>query len=316
MLKFVRSSQKFFVCSVLMGFLAMNCSLREGGEPSNTQTLAEKVAGLAPEGWKLYDKVRRFTPKNLYEKIDGRAEFYLAYDMVEMTFAGFESSRDAGRFVDISIFDMGTPERAFGVFSAERSQGSDPLKLGRDAYRNGSNYFIWKGRYYIQVISSDDAEDLRRLGMNLAQTVANLVSDSGGSVWGLEALPVENRVPGSERYFLVDAMGLDFMQNTYMAEYQLGETTYSVFLSPCGSQDKAEKVVTRWLDHARHYAKGVKRLTVEGLDLVCCDMGGNYDVFFQRDGLVAGVSSVASRQTAIEASIDLWKKLSKRREAD
>ena len=62
----------------------------------------------------------QFGPENLYEQINGRAEYYLAYDVIGMTFASFDKSTDNSIFINLSIYDMGTPTNAFGVFSGER----------------------------------------------------------------------------------------------------------------------------------------------------------------------------------------------------
>jgi len=55
--------------------------------------------------------------------------------------------------------------------------------------------------------------------------------------------------------------------------------------------------------------KGVHLLSVDGIELLSCDMGGSYDVVFQKGRLVAGVTEVKDTRLAIEATIDLWKQL-------
>jgi RNA binding exosome subunit len=294
---------------LFVSFFSSGCRQQDDRAPEDKTNLAAGLSRLVPQGWTLYDEIRRFTAENLYEKIDGRAEFYLAYDMVEMTFAGFENPNDDSQFIDISVYDMGAPTRAFGVFSSERSHEGMVLKLGRDAYRSGANCYIWKGKYYIQVISSDITDELARISLDLARRTTDLVADSGETVWGLNALPQQDRVAGSERYFLVDAMGLDFMRNTYMAEYRTRGTIVSVFLSQFDSLEEARKAMTRYFEHASRYGKKVRRTTVEGVDLTECDMNGNTDVFFQKQRLVAGVTAVARRDDAVRASVELWKKL-------
>jgi hypothetical protein len=245
----------------------------------------------------------------LYEKINGRAEFYLAYDMIEMTFAGFENSEGDGQFIDIAVYDMGTPTKAFGVFSAERSHEGVPLDFGRDGYRSGANYYVWKGQYYIQIIASDATDELQQIGESLARKAEDILVDSGEPVWGLNALPEEGRVKGSERYFLVDALGLHFMRNTYIAEYERDETIVSVFLSRQDSPETAGDILAQYIEYANQYGNSVEQITVESVELTSCDMGGSFDVIFQKDRLVAGVSAVEGRETAIRASVDLFKKL-------
>ena len=289
----------------------LNCQQKAEEEIAATspQSLSVKVAGLAPNGWEIYDKVLHFKAENLYKQINGRAEFYLAYDMIGMTFASFERSIKNEYFIDLSIYDMGTPANAFGVFSGERSKGISLTDLGRDAYRSGANYYIWKGQYYAQIIASDTTDELRRIGMDLARKVSDFLLDSGEPVWGLNALPQVDRIPESERYFLVDAMGLDFMRNTYIAQYTKEDAVVTVFLSQRDYEEYAHAAVAQYVEHANKYGEVVKRLTVNGVELISCDMGGSYDVIFQKGGIVGGVSAVEDQSLAIQAATDLLRQL-------
>ncbi len=297
----------------LPGYLALSGAEQEGAtsqlpvQGAGTKSLLEKVTTLTPKGWEIFDKVKEFASENLYEQINGRAEFFLAYDMIRMTFASFVNSADKGKFIDLSIFDMGAPTNAFGVFSGERSQGAPPLNLGRAGYRSDSNYYIWKGRYYIRIIASDATQELRRLGMELARKVTGLLLDSGGKVWGLTALPETDRAPESVQYFKVDAMGLDFMRNTYIALYRKGGTQVTAFLSRRDSIESVRSTVARYAAYAGKYGKGSERLKEKGVELVFCDMDGNYDVVFQKGRLMGGVSSVKDRNLAIQVAAELWK---------
>ena len=199
-------------------------SIGTNGQIIASQSLTVMVAGSTPKGWQIYGEVKQFTPENLYEQINGRAAFFLAYDMIRMTYVRFVNSDETTQFINLSIYDMGTPTNAFGVFSAERSQGESSPELGRAGYRSDANYFIWKGQYYIRIISAETTDEFQRIGMDLARKVTDFLLDSGGQVWGLAALPLTDRMPESVQYFKVDAMGLDFMRNTYTAAYRKGNT--------------------------------------------------------------------------------------------
>jgi len=290
----------------LVKFLTLALDAIDEDNPDRT---AMMVKSLTPEGWELYDKVMQFTPENLYEQINGRAEYYLAYDVIGMLFANFEKSTDDNIFINLSIYDMGTPTNAFGVFSGERPLEAQRVKLGRDAYRIGANHYIFQGQYYIQVTAADNTDELRQVCMNLANKVTDFLQDSDQPVWGLTALPETDRVPQSVQYFLVDALGLDFMRNTYTAKYYKGNSIVSIFLSQQDSPESARKTITKFKEHANLYGKGVDILSVDGIELVSCDMNGSYDVVFQKGRLVAGVTQVKDKKLAIEATIDLWKQL-------
>ena len=120
---------------------------------SEPLSLSDLFTTLVPEGWAIYDQVGLFTAHNLYERINGRAELYLAYDVVSLTTATFEDKADIGRFLELSVFDMGNPTNAFGIFSVERFQGYPSLDFGRMSYLSESNAYIWKDKYYITVVA-------------------------------------------------------------------------------------------------------------------------------------------------------------------
>lgn len=272
-------------------------------------SLSGFLARLAPEGWAIYDQVGHFTADNLYERINGRAELYLAYDVASLTTATFEDKTDIRRFVEVSVFDMGNPTSAFGIFSVERFQGDPPLDLGRMSYCSDSNAYIWKGKYYITIVVSDSTEEFQRISLDLANKVTAALMDSGERVWGLSALPQDNLITDSVQYFKVDAMGLDFMQNTYTAEYLKGKIPVKVFLSQQASPEAAHDLVERYAEYSKKYGQGYKRTKIDGAEFVLCDMGGTFDVIFQKGRMVSGVLSENNQVRALEITSDLWVQL-------
>ena len=284
-------------------------SIGSNGQIVASQSLPAMVSGSTPKGWQIFDEVKQFTPENLYEQINGRASFFIAYDMIRMTYVSFVNSDKTSQFINLSIYNMGTPTNAFGVFSAERSQGESPLELGRAGYRSDANYFIWKGQYYIRIISSEATNEFQWIGMDLARKVTDFLLDSGEQVWGLTALPLTDRMPESVQYFKVDAMGLDFMRNTYTATYRKGNTLVTAFLSQQDSAESARAKVVRYAKYAKKYGKGIDRLKAGEVELVSCDMGGSYDVVYQKGRLIGGVSYVEDRGLAIRVAIEMWEKL-------
>jgi len=284
-------------------------SIGTNGQIIASQSLPVMVAGSTPKGWQIFDEVKQFTPKNLYEQINGRAAFFLAYDMIRMTYVRFVNSDETTQFINLSIYDMGTPTNAFGVFSAERSQGESSLDLGRSGYRADANYFIWKGQYYIRIISAETTEEFQRIGKDLARKVTDFLMDSGEQVWGLTALPLTDRMPESFQYFKVDAMGLDFMRNTYTATYRKGNTLVTAFLSQQDSAESARTTMVQYAKYAKKYGKGIDRLKAGEVELVSCDMGGTYDVVYQKGCLIGGVTYVEDRSLANRVAIEMWEKL-------
>jgi hypothetical protein len=297
------------VVLVMLGYKVDQLTASKSDYATSQNRLEVIVNDLTPKDWRIYDKIIHFTPENLYEKINGRAEYYIAYDVIGMTFACFEKKTDSGSYINLSIYDMGTSINAFGVFSGERSSEGQRLELGREAYRSGADYYVWHGQYYIQIIASNTLKESEKVGLKLADELTDLLPDSGDSVWGLTVLPKANRVPQSIQFFLVDAMGLDFMRNTYTAKYYKGETVLSVFLSREDSSESAQKTLNKFVAHAKKYGKGISFISKDNIELVSCDMGNNYDVIFQKEFMIGGVTGVEKESLAIQATVDLWGQL-------
>ena len=274
-----------------------------------SQNLPEVVADLTPKGWQIYDEIKQFTPENLYEQINGRASFFLAYDMVKMTYASFVNRTNSEQFLDLSIYDMGTATNAFGVFSTERGPEESTINIGRLGYCAGANYFIWKGQYYIRIISSETTGVAQRVGMDLARDVTEILPDSNEQPWGITALPLKDRISSSIQYVKVDAMGLDFMNDTYLAEYNKGNTKVMAFLSRRDSVESARTIMKKYTTHAIKYGKEISRHKVEKVEFVCCNMGESYDVIFHKGHLIGGVASVDNQELANRAAIEIWEQL-------
>jgi hypothetical protein len=273
------------------------------------ENLTQLLTRIVPAGWELAMSVQRFAPKNLWKQIDGRAEFFLSYDMVQMTFGVFADPSNPESFIDVSIYNMENPTNAFGVFSAERHKDIIPVPMGREGYRAGGSLYIWKGAYYVRMIASGANPQLKKISRELAEKLTASLHDSGEPVWGLDILPEINRVPGSEQYFRRDAMGLDFMQNTYTARYRKKGVLISVFLSRRDTPAAAGEILNRYAAYARQFGEGHKEITRNGVTITLCNMDGSHDALFQKGDVVAGVTSVENRELALDSAFELWRNL-------
>lgn len=267
------------------------------------------VKNISLSGWKLYDEIEEFEPINLYDKIDGRAEYYLSYDLVWAIFGSFRSSTDNHFSIDFSIFNMLNPTNAFGAFSCERSVGASQLKFGRESYFFETNYCIWHGQYYIQIAASDKGDEINKVCLELAERFTKDLHDSGLPVWGLEALPANNRVPQSVQYFLSDALGHIFLKDTYTAKYFYENIEVPVFLSHQNSYESGGIILSKYKDFANKYGQGTESIFKDGIEILVCDMGKYFDILFLKGLLVAGVTGMNDKNLAIRAAADFWKQL-------
>ena len=79
-------------------------------------------------GWKPSSEVQTFSPKTLYEYINGAADLYLASDFEELKVAEYGNEKKAS--VIVEAYRHRTPRDAFGIYSQERLPDGNFIKIG------------------------------------------------------------------------------------------------------------------------------------------------------------------------------------------
>ena len=184
---------------------------------------------------------------NLYEYIDGGADIYQLYDVE--TLLHWDLHTSAGDLT-LDVFDMGTPENAFGMFSAESSPAYDYFPLGVVAYRNEGIINFVQDRYYVK---------LAAFGESSSAVLNEYATGISGRIGGsrelpalLRKLPEAGRTPHTEQYIRKDPMGHPFLAPVYQAVYGSGKDERKLLLSV--GKDAAD-AAARMTQLAEHFAK-------------------------------------------------------------
>lgn len=263
----------------------------------NTDTIAKALTDLAPEGWEANGPVERYVVANMYDKINGRSELFMSYGVTGMVFVTLSQVDDGDKFVDIFLYDMTTAPGAFGVFGVERWPGNDARDLGREGYRTRDDIFFWKGRYYATLVGSDDS--VAKVQEEIAKTIADRLADKEETPWGIDLLPKEKQLPETLQYFMVDALSLEFLTNTFTAEYDWAEESVKIFVSLQPSEEKADAVNAAFGKYMEEYGTDVDRKDIKGTLVKTANMGGGrFDAVFHQGSYVAGVTAAPDRATA------------------
>lgn len=126
--------------------------------------------GLA--GWRRPMRAEHFTPQNLHEKINGRAEAFLQAGCRGLLFGRYTSAGPPGRSVDVYSYDLGQPAAAQAVYTAEKPPAVPVLRLGDEAYTVGGALFFCIGAQYVQVLPAGTDEDEARAAQEIARRLA------------------------------------------------------------------------------------------------------------------------------------------------
>ena len=250
-------------------------------------------------GWEVPDNVRLFDATNLWQKIDGRADLYLAYDMSTLTFGTYRG--DDGLALDVYWYDMTEVDNAFGIYQSEYGGHSEAEDVGRSGYRAGGGVFFWKGACYVRIEAADQTPELSVAARAVAAAVAATIPDDGQPLWANALLPQENRLPDSFEYHGSDAFGMDFLSAVFSADYQTNGKRYGLFVHRAASPDVAAMTLAQYARFFEEYGKVLDRGGVEGLGLLIGESGGIIDAVFVSGRYLGGVNGVedvelASRQ--------------------
>ena len=148
-------------------------------------------------GWTVEAEDRIFDKKTIFDYIDGAGEMYLSYNMKNCLSRRFRSKN--GPAIMLDIFDMGSSEDAFGVFTYE--QDGESLDIGQGAlYRPGWLNF-WKDRFSISIYAEEETPDAEKAVRELGKAIAERITRVGPKPDILLRLPKEGLEPNSIRYF-------------------------------------------------------------------------------------------------------------------
>ena len=173
-----------------------------------------KSINLLPKDEEAADWVRSripstYTGQHLYKDvIGGNAGLYHSYGFVESANVEYQSPKLGSKpLILVEIFDMGTPENAFGRYSFDRYPQDKHEWVGSKAIISGDQLSFCKGKYFIQIEGYEFASAIKDGMKALAKVIANRIKDAPDPKPRLlMLLPRKNRVRYSEKYFLSNSL--------------------------------------------------------------------------------------------------------------
>ena len=183
--------------------------------------------------------------KDLYKNvIGGNPELYHNYGFIEGASVQYQTPRLGSQpLILLEIFDMGTPENAFGIYSRNRYPQDEFEWVGSRAIISGRELNFWKGRYFIQIEGYEFASQIKQGMVELARATADQIKDPLITPHLLTILPSENRVPHSEKYFPSGATMKEI--HRFLPERLL---QFSPNVTGCSATYLHKKSSTDWID--------------------------------------------------------------------
>ena len=132
--------------------------------------------GDLPPGWtpgKSGTKyIESFNADNLYEKIDGRAESFLQYGVKGMAYTFYHPTGDPSNELQLYVFEMADALKALGKYGSEKPDEAKVMPVGDEGYTAAGSTLFYAGKYYTQIVSTQDDPKFAAFALELARRVA------------------------------------------------------------------------------------------------------------------------------------------------
>ena len=243
---------------VILWILAGTCVV-SGAESS----LEAIFTGRLPlPGWKPEGEPYRYVSENLYEYINGGADYFIAYGFVALTGINYAPVSGGMDSVTVDIYDMGDKLNAFGVFQPRKDSQASSLNIGTGSFGSDEYVAFHKDRYYVEIQGYITGRKEKRVVKDMASMVAAHLPGDDSLPRELSYFPEKSRIAGSERYIRGGILGHAFLDRGMACDYRIDGKKVTAFVAFLPSFREAVMAV----DHHRSFLEKSEKkcLPLEG----------------------------------------------------
>jgi len=279
-----------------------------GGDPPKMKRPPSSASGFdlptgdEVPGWSSVTEPDHYEAGNLWEYMNGQAEFFIDYGFVRVDTAEYRYDQAASSLV-LEIFRMGRPQEAFGIFAAERTRDDRPLDIGVDAYLGTNVLGFWQGQLYVKLTSFDEGPAVQQSLISFASEISSRIPIHGKELETLLLFPGHGRVEASERFIPKNFLGQPYLTDAYRVDFVHDDEQLQLFLVDAGSAEEALSHFIRLGKFFRERDQTVVTTETTGAGPTMIVDGPTKMVVFQIDrrlGGAGGMDDLEAGRTAAE----------------
>ena len=227
-------------------------------EQSSIDRTSQEIAGF-----RQFGQARRYTKENLYEHVDGHAEYFISAGFAGLTVTEYITSGSGATQAEIQteIFDMGKSIQAFGVLADESGENAAPVSVGAMGFKTSGGINFIKGRYYVKITAFSPRTPV----LKFAKGFAGTLSPEKGSFQVFSKFPNLGKIEKT-RFVKESYRGLDFLHNVIEREYSTGDKKIKVALVT-GSGQEMKSLLSSFLDYFKKYAIPHEKIKKSGKEV-------------------------------------------------
>ena len=284
--------------------------VKEGLIPLSAATAsASKLDAYLPENMMALTALENFGPDNLSDKIDGKAELYLSAGFARLRSQRFVDRTNPEAWMEVFVYDMGSPQNAFAVYSMQKRPDAEKLDFTPFAYRTENALFFVQGSEYVEIVGAANTEALVSYMLRFARSFVGDQSIAGETLNILQLFPAENLDETSISLLASDVFGFERFNNVFVARYRMGGMEMTAFLSLRDTPQEAEELAAAYYRLlGENGATDVPTtIAIPGVKLL--QVFDTYELIFHNGKHLAGVHEAESREGAEELALMLQRKL-------
>jgi hypothetical protein len=199
-------------------------------------------------GFRLLGEGRSYTKDDLYEHVDGHAEYFIGAGFMGLTVTeyGTSGSKSSQPDIQVEVYDMGKGIQAFGVLVDESGENPQAVSVGTMGFKTSGGVNFIKGHYYVKI----NAYNSKSPALKFAKEFSNTLSpgqDSFNKVFS--RFPDLGKVEKT-RFVKEGYRGLDFLHNVIERGYSVGGKKITVALMT-GSEQEMKSLLASFMDYFR-----------------------------------------------------------------
>jgi hypothetical protein len=262
-----------------------------------------------------FSPMERFGPDTLYEKINGRADLYLASGFVSLQTQRFTVPNDADAWVEIFVYEMSSGEGAFSVFSTQR-RGGDSIETNHaNAYHTENAMFMALDKLYVEIIGTDSSDSGKQARKILSAKLLEKYSDkTETSLPGVELFPKKGFVADSLQIITANAFGHEKLDRIYTGDYLIDGSRFTAFVSIRETSDLAASLANDYRGALISYGATVVDSDTGIADAAVLKIFDTYEIIFSRRIYFAGIHEAKDLEKAVQLANLLFTRLEERNE--
>jgi hypothetical protein len=206
-------------------------------------------------GWKQSGEVQTYTPKTLYEYINGAADLYLMYDFQELKVAEYQNDKKAS--ITVEVYRHQTPTHAFGIYSQEHLPSANFIEIGTQGYIENNVFNFLTGPYYVKISSYNTGAEDQGVLFAFAKTVSENLGEKGTPPSILTTFPAEGKIKNSEKFIAQNFLGYSFFYSAFTADYELSDKKFKLFIIEGTDNNECKTMIEKYLQSIKSPRKEV-----------------------------------------------------------